>query len=130
MGRWKKIIIKEPTVVSGQKSIFDVEMDADDRATEGMESSYKHSTTEYKRAASERLTWLIQNADEFTSDDIVNHLNKIGIVGNHASLGAMIKGAERAGLISATGKFIESCRPECHKRPIRIWKSNVIKEAK
>ena len=132
MTKWKRIRV--PAAVStpaSQRSIFEVETDeetASEAATAGMEQAYRNSTTDYKRAARERLSYLIQEYNKFTSDDIINHLNRIGIVGNHSALGAMIKGAERAGLIKATGEYRESSRPERHKAPVRVWKSNLVKE--
>ena len=132
MTRWKRVRVPvAPSVNPRQASVFDIETDeetADEAATAGMEQSYRNSSTEYKRAARERLTYLIQSYDKFTSDDIINDLNRIGIVGNHAALGAMIKGAERAGLITATGEYKESSRPERHRAPIRVWKSNIVKD--
>lgn len=116
-----------PVVATGQKSLYEVE-EADDLAEDGMLASYRASTTDYKRAARERLSWLVQNCNEFTSDDIVNHLNRIGVVGNHSALGAIIKGAERAGTISFTGRFGVSNRASRHRQAVKIWKSNLVKE--
>lgn len=130
MARWKRCRARvEPARPAGQLSLQEARFDeAEELATDGMEAAYRHSTTEYKRAARERLTWLIQHYNTFTSDDIVNHLNRIGVVGNHSALGALIKGASRAGLITATGEFRESNRRERHKQTVRIWKSNIVKE--
>ena len=126
MTRWRKLVIKEPSVPKAQRSIFEIEhMNADDRAIEGMEQSYNNSPTEYKRAARERLQYLVQNRDEFTADDIVSHLNQIGIVGNHSALGAIIKGAARAGFIRPTDRFKKSVRPERHGQAVKVWKSNL-----
>jgi hypothetical protein len=123
--RWKTIKVPtEPVLPVGQKSFFEVET-ADQLANDGMEASYRHSTTEYKEAARERLHWLVSNYSEFTSDDIVNHLNRIGVVGNHSALGAIIRSAERVGLIVFSGRFAESNRPELHKRSVRVWRSLV-----
>ena len=132
MTKWKRIRLPAAArTPASQRSIFEVETDeetADEAATAGMEQAYRNSTTDYKRAARERLSYLIREYNKFTSDDIINHLNRIGIVGNHSALGAMIKGAERAGLITATGEYRESNRAERHKAPVRVWKSNIIKE--
>lgn len=128
--RWKRCMVRvEPARPAGQLSLQEARFDeAEELATDGMEAAYRHSPTEYKRAARERLTWLIQHYGTFTSDDIVNHLNRIGIVGNHSALGAMIKGASRAGLITATGDFRESNRPERHGQTVRVWKSNIVRD--
>lgn len=126
MTRWRKIIIKEPTVPTNQKSFFEIEDSADARANDGMIAAYEHSSTDYKRAARERLTWLIQNCDEFSSDDIVNHLNKNGVVGNHSALGNILKSAKTAGLISFV-RYGVSNRPERHKQSVKIWKSNLVR---
>lgn len=126
--KWKRIRVPvAPSAPVGQISLAEAET-PDEAAIAGMESSYRNSTSEYKAAAKARLTHLIQNYNKFTSDDIINDLNRIGIVGNHAALGAMIKGAERAGLITSTGEYKESSRPERHRAPIRVWKSNIVKD--
>lgn len=127
MAKWKKIHVKsEPDRDTRQASIFEAES-AEELANDGMEAAYRHSPTEYKRAARERLSYLIQTYGTFTSDDVVNHLNRIGVVGNHSALGAMIKGAERAGLISATGDYRTSNRASRHKQAVRVWKSNLVR---
>ena len=38
------------------------------------------------------------------------------------AMGAVMTRAKKEGLVSPTGKYIKSRRPECHARPVMIWR--------
>lgn len=60
----------------------------------------------------------------FTTDDVWQTLAYLGI-GKPAeprALGAVITQLRRDGVISATGGYSESARPEAHCSPKRIWR--------
>jgi hypothetical protein len=38
------------------------------------------------------------------------------------AMGAVMTRAKKEGLVSSTGKYIKSRRPECHARPVMIWR--------
>jgi hypothetical protein len=39
------------------------------------------------------------------------------------AIGAMMTNAAKAGVIAPTNRYTPSARPECHRRPVKIWKS-------
>lgn len=120
MQRWTK----QPTIARTQKSIFD---QADRQAVEGMELSYRHAPTYWKEAAREALHELCRRQAEFTTDELWEILGQKGVhTGEPRALGAIIKGASRAGLIVATGKYVASGRR--HNAPITLWASNIFRE--
>ena len=132
MSRWKRPKKKPPVfgqpVPNTQRSIFDI---AEQKKVEGMETAYRNADTSWKRAAVEYLQHLIDTRRLLTSEDVVLHLNSVGIVtGENRAMGAIIKAFERAGQITSTGRFVESRRPECHKGAVRVWQSNKFKEVK
>lgn len=44
-------------------------------------------------------------------------------------MGSLMRMAEVEGIASPTNRFVISERPECHSRPVRVWKSLVFKGA-
>ena len=107
-----------------QSTIFDT---AEKKKQEGIELVYKHANTTWKRAAADRLRWLVENRRMFTSDDILEHLEAKGIVtGDNRAIAAILQSAGRVGLISSTDKFVRCRRPSRHGAPIMVWESNVF----
>jgi len=65
------------------------------------------------------------NTFDFTTDDIWQQLSETSLPTPHEprALGAVMIAAHRAGIITATDKYRQSTRPECHARPIRVWQA-------
>lgn len=118
--RWKKP--KKPVFrQTPQATIFDT---AEEQKNEGIEAAYRGADVEWKRAAIECLQKMIETRELVTSEDVVLELNKRGITtGENRAMGAIMQSFSRAGLIESTGRFTTSRRPECHKSPVRIWRS-------
>lgn len=120
--RWKKP--KKPVFGQHNKSqstIFDI---AEKRKNEGMEAAYRGADTEWKRAATECLQRMIATQEFVTSEDVVLELNNRGIVtGENRAMGTIMRSFARAGLIEPAERFTVSRRPECHKSPVRVWRS-------
>ena len=96
---------------------------ADQAKTLGIELVYSHADTAWKRAATERLQEVVERYDTFTSDDIIEPLEAQGITtGDNRAIAAILKGAEKAGLIEPTDNFIATKRAKAHSRPKRVWK--------
>ena len=118
--RWKKLkksIFGQPP----QATIFDT---AEKQKSEGIEAAYRGADSEWKRAAAECLQQMVETREFITSEDVVLELNKRGIVtSENRAMGAVMQSFSRAGLIESTGRFTTSRRPECHKSPVRIWRS-------
>lgn len=108
-----------------QMSIYDL---AERKKQEGMEVVYRNADTQWKRAAAERLRYLVENRKTFTSDDILTYLEAKGIVtGDNRAMGALMQSASRVGLICATERFVRCKRPSRHGAPIMVWESQVFK---
>lgn len=59
----------------------------------------------------------------FTTDDVWSRLDARGVTTHEPrALGAVIRKAARRGLIATTGDYRKSVRPECHARPVAVWK--------
>lgn len=118
--RWKKP--KKPVFEqTPQATIFDA---AEEQKNEGIEAACRGADAEWKRAAIECLQKMIETRELVTSEDVVLELNKRGITtGENRAMGAIMQSFSRAGLIESTGQFTTSRRPECHKSPVRVWRS-------
>lgn len=63
---------------------------------------------------------------EFTTDAVWELLDKVSSARTHEprAMGALMREAQRAGLIRTTGAYIKSSRPDCHLRPCAVWVLN------
>lgn len=60
---------------------------------------------------------------EFTTDEVWEWLDAQGYqTRERRALGAVMKQMERDGEIRPTGQWRQSLRPECHARPVRVWR--------
>jgi hypothetical protein len=118
--RWKKP--KKPVFGQiPQATIFNA---AEKQKNDGIEAAYRGADNEWKRAAIECLQKMIRTRELVTSEDVVLELNKRGIMtSENRAMGAIMQSFSRAGLIESTGRFTTSRRPECHKSPVRVWRS-------
>jgi hypothetical protein len=120
MSRWDH---KVKTADPRRLSIFDQQ---ERKAVEGIELSYRNAPTYWKSAAAKTLRELCKLKSEFTADDFWELLATKGIhTGEPRALGAVIRGAERSGMIKATGNYLPSRRR--HKSPIMLWQSNIYR---
>lgn len=60
-------------------------------------------------------------AGTFTTDDVWRELDVRHQTHERRALGAVMKQLQREGEIAPTQMFVPSNRPECHRRPIRVW---------
>lgn len=63
---------------------------------------------------------LAATGDDFTTDELWARLPSPP---EPRAMGGIVRWAVNAGLIEATGRARPSVRPECHGRPVTIWKS-------
>ena len=61
----------------------------------------------------------------FTTDDVWLALQKVPDVATHEprALGSMMRAAGKSGWIVPTDRYVNSRRPECHARPVKVWRS-------
>ena len=80
------------------------------------------------RARSGAHTTLVNLAlttSEFTTDDLWDRLNLVPGPEERRELGSIVTCAKTLGIIAETGLYRKSLRPECHSRPIPVWKSQI-----
>jgi len=84
---------------------------ARDEAIDRVEANAHHDWLVQARQA---VLWLAHNRDEFTTG-----------VGTHEprALGAVMRWAARSGVVVKTDRVVNSCRVECHARPVAVWRS-------
>lgn len=59
----------------------------------------------------------------FTTDRVWHFLDRSGATTHERrAMGAVMRQAELEGLIRPTSEHRLSTRPECHRRPIRVWR--------
>ena len=81
-----------------------------------------HANPDWKDEAERVIDTLAATRQHFTTDDV---WQRLGHVSTHEprALGALMKRAASRGVIRATDGWATSTRPECHGRPIRVWRS-------
>lgn len=62
---------------------------------------------------------------EFTTDDVWDYLaaHQLDTPDEPRAIGAVMRSAARAGLIAPTDRYVNSERPDCHARPIKVWRA-------
>ena len=75
--------------------------------------------------AIETVIAVARTSFDFTTDDIWEQLKTSPLPTPHEprALGAVMIAVQRCGIITATEKYRQSTRPECHARPIRVWQA-------
>ena len=84
---------------------------------------------EWKVNEKRAVLWLAHTRDTFTAEDVWKVLEQRGEEAPHEprAMGAIMTAAAKKEIIEATAEWVESNRPECHRRPVRIWKSRIPK---
>jgi hypothetical protein len=62
---------------------------------------------------------------DFTTDDVwewMNQLHPTMTTHEPRAMGAIMRRASQSRLCVPTERYINSMRPECHRRPLRVWK--------
>lgn len=87
----------------------------------------QHADPDWMKVARAQVDDLATLYDEFTTDHVWDFLD----MPEHPkcreprAMGAVMRKAAADGVIAATGRYEQSHRPECHQRPIMIWRSLV-----
>ena len=116
--RWAKA---KQFVQDNQPTIFD---QTEQAKQQGMEASYQHADSLWKREAAATLQLLIKQQRFITSEDIITILEERGITtGTNKAIGAIMQAAKRSGQIQATDQWRESKLKRRHKAPVRVWEA-------
>jgi hypothetical protein len=110
--------------MSIQPSLFDVPaaIEARNQAIEQVETN---ADSTWKLHCEAAIRWLAKTRPEFTTDDVWELMNQRLNPMPHEprAIGAMMTNAAKANWIAPTDRYTPSARPECHRRPVKIWKS-------
>ena len=76
-------------------------------------------------AAQTAVAFLAMTCDEFTTDEMWEALREVDATHEPRAMGAVMRAAARRGLVVKTDRVRNSVRPECHARPVAVWRSLV-----
>jgi hypothetical protein len=81
---------------------------------------------DWKDAAETAIGIVASRLVTFTTDDVWAYLDvlKMPPPREPRAMGAMMRQAQRNLVIVPTARWQLSKRPECHRRPLRVWLSN------
>lgn len=97
-----------------------------ERRDEALHRALRNANDPWKSAAVAAIVRCSTIADTFTTDEVWAELHRSGYSTHEPrALGAVMKMVASDGLIEATPNWRQSIRPECHARPVRIWRRAV-----
>lgn len=83
----------------------------------------QHANVMWVRAAREALKHVAATKAVFTADDVWHELVRVDVYTHDPrALGAVMRWGVGAGVCEPTDDYRPSLRPECHKRPVRVWR--------
>jgi hypothetical protein len=88
-----------------------------------------NADAEWKQAALEATRLCAVEMPEFTTDQVWRVLARTEY-GTHEprAMGAIMRQAVALGWVKPSNEYRTSERPECHKRPVKIWTSTIWKD--
>ena len=91
---------------------------------------YDGASDRWRQRMDEAIYYLATTLDEFTTDDVWDYFEtaEINVPVETRSLGGAMRRAQRAGWVKPTDRVINSERPRCHRRPVRVWISRIVEE--
>jgi hypothetical protein len=107
-----------------QPSLFDAAAAAEAR-NEALARVEANANSAWKSHCEDAIRWLSETRPDFTTDDVweLMHQRLNPMPHEPRAIGAMMTNAAKRGLITPTDRYTPSARPECHRRPVKIWKS-------
>jgi hypothetical protein len=87
----------------------------------------ENADKKWKEAAMNEVYLLCKTYPEMTTDDVWKRLESLDVATKeHRAMGPIMMKAVKNGWCRASGSYVKSERPECHKRPISLYISNFI----
>ena len=86
-----------------------------------------HANDEWMREV-RAIVWRLARArGEFTTDAVWAQVDRLEATTHEPrAMGAVMRAAAKAGWVTPTDRVSNSARPECHCRPVRVWRSLVL----
>jgi hypothetical protein len=92
--------------------------------------STEHAPTDISEQARQAVTAVAQRQDTLTSDDVWSEMGRdVMREWNPSALGGVFRSLARDGVILLTDERRESQRPAHHRKPLRVWRSLIYREA-
>jgi hypothetical protein len=87
----------------------------------------EHAPTTWKECAESAIRWVAERREEMTTDPVWYVLDSwsVPFPPEPRALGPLMKSACKWGWLEQTGRVHKSVRPECHRRPLAVYKSKV-----
>lgn len=93
---------------------------------EALKRVASHADIAWKAKAQECILNLARDVERFTTDEVWFALEKSGLkTHERRAIGALMIAAAKDGTLMATNEYLPSDRPECHRRPVRVWESRI-----
>lgn len=89
---------------------------------EALERVEANADKDWMRAARDAVAALALAGGSFTTDDAWKLLREVPVPREPRAMGAVIRELARMGLILPTGEYRKSERPDCHRRPVAVWR--------
>lgn len=101
--------------------------EAERRRDEAMERVSGHAPTDWTYWATRAIRYVAERRPELTSDPVWRVLEDWAIPPppEPRALGPLMKAACVRGWLLQTGRVHKSVRPECHRRPLAVYVSNL-----
>lgn len=84
------------------------------------------ANAEWVERARGAVTILASQRETFTTDDVWERVDGKAATHERRAMGAVMRWAEREGLIRKAGGYVPSRRPECNGRPVAVWLSVLL----
>ena len=107
-----------------QPGLFDAKL-GDKLRDEAINRVEEHARVSWKGAALAAVWKLAVSRESLTDDDVWAAIPEGVTTHEHRALGGTLRAAAGRGWIEVTPVHVKSQRPECHRRPIPIWRSRV-----
>lgn len=91
---------------------------------EALEQVEENANQFWFNACLRTVRQISERHEEFTTDLVWERMEKLPFFTNeNRAMGAIMRKAAKSGWIEPTGNYEQSKRPECHRRPVAIWRS-------
>lgn len=102
--------------------------DAINKREDAIVRANRHADEQWKSLTFSFIRQLAESLPEFTTDHVWAWLQEYPDVATHEprALGSMMREAYKLGWIVPTDRYENSVRPECHARPVKVWRSRLM----
>jgi hypothetical protein len=92
---------------------------------EALERVDEHAPLDWKSCAQQAIRYVAERRPELTTDPVWYMLDAWGVAmpPEPRALGPLMKSAVTRGWLLPTDKVHKSVRPECHRRPLAVYRS-------